>query len=320
MDNRTPILVIGAGSIGERHIGNLLALGYENIAVYRSRNLPLRTIDTSKIKIITSLPDIKTIPFEAAIICTPTSLHAEQTLFCLEQGMHVLVEKPLSHKTHQLSEIAETCKRTGKLMQVAYMMAFHPHLQKMQKAIEEESFGKLLFIDTYWGSYLPDWHPWEDYKQGYAARKDLGGGAALTLSHDLDMANRLANAPVAQFSKQYQYPKHLDINVEGIADFQIRYMNNVVAHVHMNYVDRVPRRTYRCVFEDGCMEMDFFAKTLTTVTATSTNKETLEDFDRNDLFIAELNHFFDRIQSNTDHSAYSFDQILHSATIIEMCL
>lgn len=320
MDKHTPILVIGAGSIGERHIGNLLSLGYDQVYVYRTRQLPLRHIDASKVRILTDIAEVKQIPFEAAIICTPTSLHAEQTLFCLEQGMHVLVEKPLSHKTEQLAAIAEACKRSGKLLQVAYMMRFHPHLQKMQEVIRDGSMGALLYIDTYWGSYLPDWHPWEDYKTGYAARKDLGGGAALTLSHDLDMANWLSNAPVAHFSKQYQYPKHLDITAEGIADFQIRYVNNVIAHVHMNYVDRIARRSYRCVFEGGSMEMDFFAKTLTTITSDGTTTTHLENFDRNDLFIAELEDFISRIKSGSDHQAYSFDQVLTSATIIEMCL
>jgi predicted dehydrogenase len=295
-------------------------MGYEDIYVLRTRQLPLRQIDASRIHILTQIDEVKQIPFEMGIICTPTSMHAEQALFCLDQGMHVLVEKPLSHKTELLASIAEASKRSGTLLQVAYMMRFHPHLQKMHEAITNGSLGALLYIDTYWGSYLPDWHPWEDHTSGYAARKDLGGGAALTLSHDLDVANWLSNAPVAHFTKQYQYPKHLNIIAEGIADFQIRYVNNVIAHVHMNYIDRKPRRTYRCIFEQGSMEMDFFAKTLTTVRASGSETHTLSDFDRNELFIAELRHFISRINSGSDHQAYCFDQVLTSATIIEMCL
>jgi siroheme synthase (precorrin-2 oxidase/ferrochelatase) len=53
MTKQDPVLVIGGGSIGERHIGNLLTLGYNNIVVLRSRMLPFRTVDASKVTIVT---------------------------------------------------------------------------------------------------------------------------------------------------------------------------------------------------------------------------------------------------------------------------
>ncbi|HOY94190.1 MAG TPA: Gfo/Idh/MocA family oxidoreductase, partial [Catalimonadaceae bacterium] len=97
MTKQDPVLVIGGGSIGERHIGNLLTLGYTNIVVLRSRNLPFRTVDASKVTIVTDWESALALKPRAAFICTPTSLHISQAIKCAENGISILAEKPLSH-------------------------------------------------------------------------------------------------------------------------------------------------------------------------------------------------------------------------------
>ncbi|MEO6686912.1 MAG: Gfo/Idh/MocA family oxidoreductase, partial [Dyadobacter sp.] len=191
-----PILIFGAGSIGERHIQILQKSGYSNIWIYRQRNLPLRNIDEKTINIFTDLSLIDKIKPKSAIICTPTFQHIEQALFCVERGIHVLIEKPLSHNLTDYEKLINVITKNNAYVQIAYMLRYHDFFQTVKSIVQNKKMGNLISMQTYWGEYLPDWHPWEDYQQSYAARKEFGGGAALTLSHDIDLVNWLAGSTV----------------------------------------------------------------------------------------------------------------------------
>lgn len=65
-------------------------------------------------------------------------------------------------------------------------LRFHDCIKKMKSLLEKETIGKIISVKVECGAYLPDWHPYEDYSKGYAARDDLGGGVVLTCIHELD--------------------------------------------------------------------------------------------------------------------------------------
>lgn len=318
MINQTPILVIGAGSIGERHIRNLWSLGYQHILVYRQRNLPFRDIGNAQVQVITNWNDVLVLKPFAAIICTPTAQHLQQTLDCINSGMHVLVEKPLAHEAIDAAKIITAIKTNNVLVQVAYMMRYHPLLQKVKSFVEQKEYGNLINIQTYWGEYLPAWHPWEDYRTSYAAKKESGGGAALTLSHDIDVANWIANSPVSRFASFPNYHTALEVNTNAAFDLNMAYQNNVTAHVHVNYCQPVAQRWYKFIFDNAVIDIDFFKSSISISTQNNTEQNTIDSFDRNDLFIAQAKDFFQRIESN-DYLNFSIDQIQQSASIIQMC-
>lgn len=315
----SPILVFGAGSIGERHLGILQKLGYLNRWVYRQRNLPLRTIDSASLSIVTDLTELAEISFAAAIICTPTAQHLPQALWCVERQVPVLIEKPLSHTPESLEEISVALAAKPTLIQVAYMLRYHPFFQKVKTLMDSEELGKLLSIQTYWGEYLPDWHPWEDYRTSYAARRELGGGVALTLSHDLDLVNWLAGSAVKTWNTLKNYRSSLEINVESGADVSLSYDNGTTAHCHVNFHERVPRRWYRFVWEEGSVEIDYFKATYSLMLpGQETRTHTLENFDRNQLFEDQTADFFQKINSGS-FADYSLRALDESRTILKIC-
>src|SRR5690349_16663368 len=118
MNKNSPILIIGAGSIGERHIRNLWRLGYHNLVVYRQRNLPYRDIGNAELKTFTSFNDALLCQPEAAFICTPTSQHMEQAISCIEKNMHVFVEKPLSNNLELFDILEKLVRGKNKILQV----------------------------------------------------------------------------------------------------------------------------------------------------------------------------------------------------------
>lgn len=316
-DFNAPILVVGAGSIGERHIRNLWQLGYHNLYVFRQRNLPFRDIGTARVNIVQSWDLVADIQPYAAIICSPTSFHLEQSLRLVEMGAHVLVEKPLDAQTQQFPDLIAAVTAQKVWFQVGYMMRFHPLLQRVKAIIASRQYGNLLSIHSKWGEYLPDWHPWEDYRISYAAQKALGGGVALTLSHDIDVANWLTDEAVVSWYTQKNFASNLELDVEAGADVLIKYQNGTTANIHLNFYEKQKERFLKVVLDDASLHFDFFNASLLLKTAQGEEKIVAEAFDRNDLFLEQSKFFFQQIQRFS--LAESLKQIKDSEVIINMC-
>jgi predicted dehydrogenase len=313
-----PIAVLGGGSIGERHLGILRNLGHHNLLLYRQRNLPLRTTDLGEVPVMTDFNALLEARPRAAIICTPTAQHLPQALALAEQGIHLLVEKPLSHTPDGIQALRQVARSQSVLVQVAYMLRYHPLLQRVKQLLEQGTFGRLLSMQSYWGEYLPDWHPWEDYRTSYAARRDLGGGVALTLSHDLDLLNWLAGSPLIRWSTLPNHHTLLEVDVEAGADISLAYQSGVTAHCHLNFYERVPRRCYRFTLDEGSLELDYLNSTLLLLRPGHTETERLDSFDRNQLFEAQTRHFLEKI-NNCNFTLATETALDESEVIIQIC-
>lgn len=313
------ILVIGGGSIGERHLGNLLAAGYQNLAVLRKRNLPFRNQELNGVKVVQTEAEAMSLQPKAAIICTPTSMHLEQSIWCLENGMHVLVEKPLSHNLLNWERLGQAVKQSGKLLYVGYMLRFHPLVSRIKEIVDSGQLGDLLSFTSHWGEYLPNWHPWEDYRTSYAAKADLGGGAALTLSHDLDLVNYLTGKPLLDYCLMRNEASELEVSADVGTDFLLKYKGGISGHVHLNYFEQPANRFLHLVFSQGRLEFYFFKNELHILTANDTQIEKADSFERNHLFVSELAHFFNLINSG-NYGDVNLKMLEESETIITMCL
>ncbi|MFI5172875.1 MAG: Gfo/Idh/MocA family protein [Chitinophagales bacterium] len=320
MNKDVPIIVFGAGSIGERHIKNLLKLGYSNLYVYRQRNLPLREVAADAVKIILDESIIPELKCAIAFICTPSSQHMKQTIACIRNDMHVFVEKPLSHNLDDFETLRNVVNEKRKCIQVAYMMRFHPLILKIKEFTENKNYGRLLSFHTHWGSSVTNWHSWENFRDSYASRKDLGGGVALTLSHDIDLVNWMVKSKIIEYKSEFGYYDKFDIDVESVADFLIRYENGVTGHVHLNYLEQEPKRKYEFIFEDATAEIDYFKAELKVITLNNVERITIDNFDRNELFVNEVQAFFNLIDDGGKILPHTLQQINESEQIIKMCM
>ena len=319
INKNSPLAIFGAGSIGERHIQVLQSLGYNNIYVYRQRNLPLRQVDLSTIKIFTDIAQIDEIRPVAAFITSPTALHVEQALQCARKGIHVLIEKPLSNTLHGIEELNHLAKSNNLLVWIGYTLRFHPAFLKIKNIIDNKTFGKLQYFHTHWGEYLPHWHSWEDYKESYAARKKLGGGVALTLSHDIDIINWLLDDIPVKYSLSVQQDSTMEIDVESAADFICTYSSDIRGHIHLNFSQKIPFRTYHFTLEEAFIRFDYFENEL--IIQTLDDKEVIHysSFERNDMFRDQTSAFFNTINSVADLTPISRKNVNDAEVIIEMC-
>src|SRR5512138_1083305 len=186
------ILIAGLGSIGRRHFRNLIALGEKDIVLLRTRKATLPDDELAGYPVETNLEEaLRKHQPEAVIVSNPTAFHLDVAIPAAETGCAILLEKPISHSTQRLDQLEETVRKSGSKVLVAFQFRFHPGMVRAKQLTEAGEIGRILSAHVQFGEYLPAWHPWEDYRQGYAARADLGGGVILTLSHPFDYLRML---------------------------------------------------------------------------------------------------------------------------------
>jgi predicted dehydrogenase len=313
------VLVLGVGSIGERHIRNLWALGVTQITAYRTRNLPFRDIGLAKVTVITDLNAIQPGTIDCAIICSPTHLHLEQSTWCAAFGIHTLIEKPISHSLEAWSHLKQTVLEKRLVFSVAYMMRFHPLAIALKEIIASGSLGKVVYVESEWREFLPDWHPWEDYRESYAALAEMGGGAALTLSHDLDLVCWLLNRNPISWQSQRANSPTLQTTADTISDFLLTFPDGIFGRVHLNMAAPIPQRKTQVIFEKGIATFDYFGNTLITEKKGKPKSEIMvPDFERNQMYVAELMAFLTNV--NSADASNSIVQIEQASFITQLAI
>ncbi len=182
------ILIVGLGSIGQRHAACLQKLNDVEIAVLRTKKGTLK--EKSGFTEFYSLDEALTYQPDGVIIANPTSLHVETALPFLQNGIKVLIEKPIAYS----SADAEKLSAYSENVRVAYCVRFLPLINIIKEIATSEKVYKISFKRSY---YLPKWHPYADYRTEYTAKKELGGGVIRTLSHEIDLMLYLFGEPVS---------------------------------------------------------------------------------------------------------------------------
>jgi predicted dehydrogenase len=164
-------LIAGLGSIGRRHFRNLIALGEKDIILLRSHRTTLPDDKLAGYPVETDLVEaLKKHKPDAVIVANPTALHLDIAIPAAEAGCHILLEKPVSDSLDRLDVLQKAAAQSGSKILVGFQFRYHPTLNKARELIQEGALGKVLTAHAHWGEYLPQWHPWEDYRQSYAAR------------------------------------------------------------------------------------------------------------------------------------------------------
>jgi predicted dehydrogenase len=289
------ILIAGLGSIGRRHLHNLLALGEQDILLYRTHLSTLPEADLADLPVETDLAAALAHSPQAVIVSNPTSLHLDVAIPAAEAGCHLFLEKPVSHSLERVDELQAAVKRGGGQVYVGYQFRFHPGLQQVQRLLTEGAIGRPLSVRAHWGEYLPGWHPWEDYRQGYSARADLGGGVIFTLCHPLDYLRWLFGdvAELWAFAGQIG---DLELQVEDIAEIGLRFSRGLLGSVHLDYNQRPPTHRLEIIGTQGTLRWDNADGAVRLYRVSLGQWEVFpapEGFERNHLFLAQMRHFLE---------------------------
>ena len=139
---------------------------------------------------------------------------------------------------------------------VGFQFRFNPLLVKLKSMLENNELGEIHYASAFYGEYLPDWHPWEDYKISYSARKDLGGGVILTLTHPMDYLFWLFHE-IEIVQSLFSKTNTLDTDViDEIADINLQFKSGLIGHIHLDYLKRPPRHTLDVYGEESSLNIN----------------------------------------------------------------
>lgn len=286
-------LIAGYGSIGRRHFRNLLALGQRDIVLYRTHQSTLSDDELKGFTVETDLEAALAHRPDGVIIANPTALHLDVAIPAARAGCHLLLEKPVSHSLERLDELKAALKSGGGQLLVGFQFRFHPGLRQVAHLLQDGSIGRPLSFRAQWSEYLPDWHPWEDYRRGYSARADLGGGVVLTLTHPIDYLRWLLGEVESLWAYTGQV-SDLELEVEDVAEIGLKFANGVIGSVHLDYYQRPAVHRLEISGAAGLLQWNNADGSVRLYRAQTDNWETFlldSGFERNYLFLAELQHF-----------------------------
>ncbi len=293
-------VILGAGSVGQRHLRNILSLGHEVVAVCDPSPAKLKEVKASGPGILLTQEEGEALGqhVDAALICSPTALHVRQARDAIKHGLHVFVEKPLSHTLEDTEALISEAITGKRVVLVGCNLRFFPSLQLVKRLLDGGRIGRPLAARAECGYYLPFWHLDSDYRDGYSANQASGGGVILDSVHEFDYLRWL----LGEVSEVFCYAakvSNMDIDTEDNADILLRFSNGLVANVHLDYLQRTYRRSCELIGEDGVIVWDYIGQVVTLYGKTDRHLEVFLkniNVERNQMFVDQMNHFVSCIQ------------------------
>jgi predicted dehydrogenase len=306
------ILIIGLGSIGQRHLRNIKQIyPKSNILCYR-RKFKVPTLDNLnnvkkinlkkkyKLNYINTLNNLDQFNLDAALICTPSNFHIDEAIKIASQKINIFIEKPLGSSLKKIKKLKNIVYKNKIISMMGFQMRFCPILNKIKKIIKSNKYGKLNQVLIHNGESITNYHNYENYTNSYAAKKELGGGVTLTQIHEIDyFLDLFSEYKIIKLKKFSEKISNLKLNVEDslISLIKIKKKDSIVlCSLNLNFYEVPAKKTLTLLYEKNKIEADFLKKTL--VFEYSKNKKKIIKFKykRNDLFINEMKYFISHLK------------------------
>lgn len=245
--------IVGLGSMGKRRIRNLHACGERDIVGFDIR--PDRNEEAKSkygIRVVSGFQDMSPEDFDVLIISTSPLAHGEYIRFALKNKKHFFVEHPVSDDGYK--DIFEH-PDSGAVQVPSCTFLYYTPVKMIKKMLDEGAIGQILAFQYHGGQYLPDWHPWEDYRQVYFSKKETGACREM-LPFELIWLSWLVQSSVVEVSGLMSKISDLEMDADDILFANLKYENGVLGSFAFDVVSRKPFRTLRILGTDGVLHWE----------------------------------------------------------------
>lgn len=287
-------LFCGLGSIGRRHVENINTLSDKiELIAYRSgssmddefeKKYGIKTFNIYE-KALENNPNV-------VFFTNPTFLHIEMAIKAVKKNCHLFIEKPISNNIDRIDELIELVHEKQSIAMVGCCLRFHKGIRLIKKMVEQNKIGKIISIRAQYGNYLPNWHPWEDYRKMYFAKEKMGGGVVLDLIHEMDYIFWMLGMPQEIFSYSAKL-SNLEIETEDFAEILLKYKDGKVANIHLDCIQRAPVRNCKIIGENGTILWDYYENEVKFFTEGMREWSVIRlgKYNHNDMYLEEMEHF-----------------------------
>ena len=290
-------LIIGVGSIGERHLKNFLRVDAVRCSIAEPHERRQRVADENKVeKAYADYRDADLSGFDGVVICAPAHLHVRMALDIVKAGTHVLTEKPLSVSLDGVDDLKRLRDEKGVVISVAFPLRSNPLTRELKQVVDSNRLGSVRFVNYYAGQYWPDCR--RDYPPQYAQSRDTGGGAIP--DHLVHHANHLewVLGPVEAVSAHHWRKVLDDIATEDLALVTLRFKSGAIGHLGTCLFQKDMTMRLQIAADRGTLRLEDDDKTIQIFDADqgrwTPGKEQM--IDRDDIFVSQARHFIDCIE------------------------
>ena len=311
-------LFIGLGGAGQRHLRNLRGLVPEvRVAAVRRLNRSFEITDRLETVPTVDIVDRYDIALydeigqavadfapDLAVVANPTSHHAAATRALVEREVPVFLEKPICVTSDELDDLTALVDRTRVPVMVGYQLRFHPCVARAREFVTSGRMGRVYGAEARVHAYMPVWHEYEDFRDLYAARADLGGGVILTEIHEIDLLAWFFGRP-RRVAAIGGHLSDLDIDVEDTVSAVMEMSDNGAAFpatLSLSFVQRPPSRHFAVYGEDARLVLDIPGDSLAIddPDGNEIDRMDLTGFERNQMFVDALGHFLTCLRSGRE--------------------
>jgi len=310
------ILIVGYGSIGKRHFKNISKISNAKIVVL-TKQKNLIELEKNGICVVNSLKEALSHKPDVGFVTNETSFHVDTAIKLANNGMNLFLEKPLSHSMKNVNKLQKIIKKKKLITQIGCHMRFHPCIKKIKNILEKKSLGRIISVDIESSSYLPDWHPYEDYRFGYAARDDLGGGISLTSIHEIDLLYWFFGMPQKVFSIIGKF-SDLKVKTDDLSVMTFLLKNKIVGEVHLDYFQRPDFKSCKIKGTKGTLYWNSTSNELKIFSHRTQKWKSLlkiKNFEKNLMYVNEIKYFFNSLK-NKHETMNNIDDGINTLQII----
>jgi predicted dehydrogenase len=284
------VAVLGLGSIGRRHGRNFRALGLDGIIGFDPSEERRAQFTQETGAPATGDQAAAIAASDLVCVCSPNRFHTAQALAAAHAGKGLFIEKPMGVERQSVAELRLMVEDKGLFAHVGSNWKFHPAFQMMKRLLADGAVGRIVAVQVLAGQWLPDWHPWEDYRQMYSSHVALGGGIVLD-SHEFDYLSWLFG-PVAEVRGMTRRSGALEIDTEDAAVALLRFDSGVLGSVQVDYIQREYRRSYHVCGDAGTLEWNYRTNQIRLYRAANQSVETFDVglTDINEMYLAQARH------------------------------
>ena len=294
MPRKHRVLIVGVGSIGERHLRCFLATDRADLE-FVEVNPDLREQIAGRYPAAQSHATLDAAlrnPPELAVICTPAQWHVPIAVQLALTGAHLLIEKPLSTSLDGIDELARIAQAKNIRIGVAYVYRLHPVLTAMRQAIQSGRFGKPVELVSVSGQHFPTYRP--SYRSIYYTRRETGGGAIQDALTHLVNAGEWLVGPIKRLVVDAAHQVLDGVDVEDTVHLLARH-DGVLGSYALNQHQTPNETSITVVCERGTVQFQPHENRWRWMTEPggTWNDEKVPPLERDAMFIAQANQFLD---------------------------
>lgn len=250
------ILIVGLGSIGTRHLKIARNL-FPDADIRVLRHQECQSIPEYADGCFSTIEQAVAFSPQIAVIANPAPFHILVARRLADAGVHLLIEKPLSSSVNGVPQLIEACQKQGSVLMTGYNLRFLPSLQRFHNLLLDNAIGRVLSVRCEIGQYLPTWRPNTDYRESVSARRKLGGGVLLELSHELDYL-RWIFGEVEWVKATLSRQSALEIDVEDTAHLILGFVPaddkfQLIGTVNLDFIRHDTTRSCTAIGENGTL-------------------------------------------------------------------